>query len=115
MIEFFDSEISISNSDVDELEATYNVKLPTLYRNHLLQHNGGRCRPKTFTFIENGQESSSEIDWFLALYKGEFDNLIKYIQMYKIDEQRLPERLFPIAHDSGGNLICISCSGSDFG
>jgi len=85
------------------------------YKNHLLKHNGGQCSPNVFRFYENGKLTESCIDWFLAIYEGEYDNLKEYIKTYKIDKKRLPVHMLPIAHDPGGNLICISCDSLDEG
>lgn len=68
-----------------------------------------------FSFSEKGKISKSSVDWFLAIYEGEYDNLRSCITMYKIDDKRMPSNMLPIAHDPGGNLICISCAGDDFG
>lgn len=35
--------------------------------------------------------------------------------MYKLDEARVPDPMVPIAHDPGGNLVCISVTGEDAG
>ena len=79
-------------------------------------HNGGRPVPNQFRFKkEQGPYTDSIVDWFLAIYEGEYDNFEQYFQTYKIEDDRVPEHLVPIAHDPGGNLVCISVSGSDVG
>ncbi len=65
--------------------------------------------------MKEEQITESFIDWFLAIYDGEYDNLKSYIQAYKIETKRLPSHILPIAHDPGGNLICISCKTNDEG
>ena len=32
--------------------------------------------------------------------------------IYKLEEKRMPNTFFPIAHDSGGNLICMDSNDS---
>jgi SMI1-KNR4 cell-wall len=88
---------------------------PKEYRDHLLTHNGGRCTLKYFHFKGQLKDSFSSIDWFLAICDGKHDNLLRYFYIFKIQRKRLPFRLIPIAHDPGGNLICISCDGVDNG
>jgi hypothetical protein len=88
---------------------------PPAYKSHLLKYNGGRCEPNVFDFMENGALTQSMVDWFFAIYDGEYDNLLENLQIFKIDHKRLPTQMLPIAHDPGGNLICISCFGSDSG
>lgn len=52
------------------------------------------------------------VDWFLGIHNGEHDNLTTYVNIYK---KRIPSNQIPVGHDPGGNLICISISGSDVG
>ncbi|MFY8035688.1 MAG: SMI1/KNR4 family protein [Cyclobacteriaceae bacterium] len=107
-IEFRNTESPIHIVEIEKLEKLIELKFPIDYVNHLLKFNGGRCSPNRFSFLENKKETTSSIDWFLAIYDGEFDNLERYILNYKVDEKRLPADIIPIAHDSGGNLVCIS-------
>ncbi len=105
--EFFETERQLNTADIQEIEAYMGFELPNQYKQHLLKYNGGRCSPSEFYFDEDGETASSFIDWFLAIYDGEYDNLKKYIQDYKIDEKRMPSKVFPVAHDPGGNLVCM--------
>ena len=108
MVKFFDTEKKLTLDEIKSIEAMYNLSFPDSYLKHLLAYNGGQCEPNIFEFVENEIVTESDIDWFLAIYDGEFDNLEDYIKTYKIEKTRLPLDLIPIAHDSGGNLICIS-------
>jgi len=108
MVKFFDTEKKVTLDNIKLIEETYKLSFPDSYVKHLLAYNGGQCEPNMFEFIENGVVTESDIDWFLAIYDGEFDNLEDYIKTYKIEKMRLPLELIPIAHDPGGNLICIS-------
>lgn len=80
--------------------------MPKDYREFLLVYNGGYPEPDAFHFI--GSEDGSTIDRFLGIGVGEHSNLEKYLKTY---EGRLPCDFFPIAHDPGGNLICIGTKG----
>lgn len=115
MITFFSEETPITDFQLIEFEKVLGLTLPSEYRNHLLQHNGGQCSPNLFSFFEKGDKTTSRVDWFLALYEGDYDNLKNYADMYKIAEKRMPDGFLPIAHDDGGNLVCIACRGEDFG
>lgn len=115
MIEFFKTEKPITEKEINNIEELLVCTFPSDYKNHILKHNGGKCKPNVFSFIENDKKSKSNIDWFLAIYNGKYDNLISYINIYKIEQKRLPKSLIPIAHDPGGNLICISCCEPDYG
>ena len=108
MITFFDTELKLMEEDLSKLEERISFELHKDYRKHLLNYNGGRCEPNVFSFIENGKETESNIDWFLAVYDGEHDNFEEYFNIYKIQNKRMPSEIFPIGHDPGGNLICMN-------
>jgi hypothetical protein len=55
-----------------------------------------------------GVISQSGVELFLAIYNGKYNNLERYIINYKIEQNRIPVELIPIADDPLGNLICIS-------
>jgi len=115
MVTFTQTELQLNVDQIIEIEKYAGLNFPQEYTEHLLQHNGGQPSPNTFKFNENGNWTESCIDWFLAIYDGEFDNLKDYIWDYKFEEKRLPNHMLPIAHDPGGNLICISCGLKDKG
>ncbi|WP_053002651.1 SMI1/KNR4 family protein [Kordia jejudonensis] len=104
---FFETEEPITKKQINNLEKRLNFNFPKNYTEHLLKYNGGRCEPNIFNFNEGGNQTKSSIDWFLALHDGEYDNLEEYFKIYKVEEKRLPDSFFPIAHDDGGNLICM--------
>ena len=107
MVDFFETEEQVSEEQIKELEEKLNFEFPSEYVSHLIEFNGGRCEPNLFSFEENGKLTQSSVDWFLAVYEGEYDNLETYFRDFKIDEKRMPCSFFPIAHDPGGNLICL--------
>lgn len=115
MATFSQTESQLNLTQIEEVEKYIGLNFPDEYKEHLLQNNGGQCSPNCFKFNENGTWTESCIDWFLAIYDGEYDNLKDYINTYKIEEKRLPVHILPIAHDPGGNLICISCDLEDVG
>lgn len=115
MIKFTQTEQPLYKSDIIEIEKFVGLELPYEYKKHLLEYNGGQCYPNTFSFNVNGKMTESNIDWFLAIYSGKYDNLKEYINLTKKEKKRLPKHILPIAHDSGGNLICISCGAKDYG
>ncbi|MFV0505587.1 MAG: SMI1/KNR4 family protein [Bacteroidales bacterium] len=112
MANFSEIELQLTEFQIQELENKLNFEFSSEYKKHLLKINGGRCNPNIFSFEENGSITESSVDWFLALYEGEFDNLEDYFNIYKIDEKRMPDSFFPIAHDPGGNLICMDTTDS---
>ncbi len=108
MVKFVETEKSISLGQIKNLGSSLGINFHTEYINHLLQYNGGRCVPNVFSFMENDVLTKSSVERFLALYDGEYDNLEDYCNMYKFDEKRMPNLFFPIAHDPGGNLVCMN-------
>lgn len=115
MATFSQTESKLDLFQIEEIENYAELGFPGEYKDHLLKHNGGQCTPSVFSFDEKGKVTDSSVDWFLAIYDGEYDNLKDYIKTYKIEDKRLPSHILPIAHDSGGNLICISCDNDDAG
>ncbi|WP_197091649.1 SMI1/KNR4 family protein [Sphingobacterium endophyticum] len=115
MVTFSQTEKQLNSIRIEEIEKYVGLSFPNQYKEHLLKNNGGQCSPNVFKFNENGKWTESCIDWFLAIYDGEYDNLKEYIKTYKLEEKRLPLNILPIAHDPGGNLICISCDLEDEG
>jgi cell wall assembly regulator SMI1 len=115
MIVFNQTESQLKIEQIEEVEKYVGLNFPNEYKDHLLKFNGGQPTPNIFKFNQNSRENLSNIDWFLAIYDGEYDNLKKEIEMVKIEEKRMPEHMLPIAHDPGGNLICISCDYEDKG
>nr|WP_320120063.1 SMI1/KNR4 family protein [uncultured Marinifilum sp.] len=107
MATFFETEIKITESQVKRLEERLNFSFPIEYVEHILKNNGGRCEPNIFSFNEEGKKTESCVDWFLAIYEGEYDNLETEFNALKLEEKRMPTSFFPIAHDPGGNYICM--------
>lgn len=112
---FAQTERQLNLSEIEELEKLVGLNFPFEYKNHLLKHNGGQCSPNVFRFKEDDKLTTSCIDWFLAIYDGEYDNLKTYIEILKIDKKRMPIHLLPFAHDPAGNMLCISCDPKNFG
>jgi hypothetical protein len=108
------TELPVDENKLSEVETAYKFRFPEQYKAFLLQSNGGKINPRNFSFGDEDYEGS-RIDRFLAVYDGDHDNFETYFKIYKLDEQRIPENLVPIAHDDGGNLICISVEGEDSG
>ncbi len=112
MIKFFETEQPLSIDEIRKVEKELNTQLPQEYTEHLLKFNGGRCEPNIFSFLENGKETQSRVNWFLAIYDGEYDNFVDFFKDYKRNEKRVPENVIPIANDPFGNLICIDSENS---
>lgn len=115
MVTFFETNDSISNSDISELESYVGLEFPSDYKDYLLKYNGGRCSPDVFSFIENDKETNSSVDWFYGIHDDGSYSLKSNIDIFKIEEKRMPKHILPIAQDPFGNQICISCGSGDYG
>jgi cell wall assembly regulator SMI1 len=116
MVIFSHVNTNITVFQIEKIEQYVGLAFPQQYKEHLLKYNGGQCKPNVFEFITNtGKLDSSIINWFLAIYDGKYDNLKECIEIFKIEEKRMPRHILPIADDPGGNMICISTSGADEG
>ncbi|HEX8776137.1 MAG TPA: SMI1/KNR4 family protein [Pyrinomonadaceae bacterium] len=110
MTEILDANEKLDESTVFRLEDSLQIKLPPSYRKFLMEFNGGRPVARRFKF--KGATRGSSVDRFLGVHNKEHNNLMDYLETYK---GRIPPNFFPIAHDPGDNLICISVAGADKG
>ena len=115
MLEFKNTKSNIDENSLTVLELVLDINLPADYKAHILKNNGGECNHSQFNFFESGLKTSSEINYFYAFYTGKYSNIYKAVNIFKVCEKRMPSKIVPIAYDSGGNQICISCNSSDFG
>ncbi len=106
MVKMTDSQEPISEREIVDLESKCRIKLPVDYRDFLLKYNGGRPEPNCFDF--KNTDDGSDVKLFYGFRKNYEYNLGKQIELR---QNRLPIDLFPIAEDSGGNVICIGIRG----
>lgn len=110
MTEILDANQKLDEATVAQLEDSLRIKLPAPYRKFLMEYNGGRPSLPRFEF--KGSTKGSSVGWFLGIHDKKYNNLPKYLETYR---GRIPSNFFPVAHDPGGNLICISVAGADRG
>ena len=115
MAEFTETKGKLEAFQIKEMESFAGLTFPEQYKEHLLNFNGGRCKPDVFWFVENGNKTASAIGWFFAIYDGKYNNLRDCIEIYKRSVKRMPSYVLPFASDVVGNAICISCGKDDFG
>lgn len=112
MLSIRNSSEQLSLEEITAIEDRLDICLPIEYRDFLLTNNGGRPRPDIFRFEKaSGRYGTSCVHWFLKVDNGEYNNFQSYFETYKVERQRLPDELIPVANDPGGNLICIAVSG----
>jgi SMI1-KNR4 cell-wall len=114
-IKILDCANNMSQNEILELETKIRVPLPGTYKDFLMQYNGGKPEPNEFIYVENSHEKYAILQRFLGISERSYSNLYGYIETFKEHEERIPSNLIPIAHDPGGNLICISVMGEDIG
>jgi hypothetical protein len=96
---------------LEALEQVWGFKLPSSYRTFILKYNGGVPINDTFYF-KNDLSRGALIQIFLGVTPEKNANLLKHLQTY---QGRIPNAMFPIAYDPGGNLILLAVKGPDRG
>jgi len=103
-----EAKVGLEESELSQYEQQLGIRLPHEYRKFLLEFNGGSPRPNRFRF--KGSNTGSQVLSFFGF--ASFYNVLEELETYS---GRLPKRLFPVAAEAGGNLLCISLSGEDAG
>lgn len=104
----FEAKKGLSESELLQFESRLALKFPADYRQFLLEFNGGSPVEASFEFKDS--TNGSELLGFFGF--GSRRDIFDKIKIYR---NRLPKTFFPIACDSGGNLICISLSEEQYG
>lgn len=105
-VKITDTFKKIVSHDITDLEIYLRYSLPESYKKFLLKNNGGRIVPANFRTINNEVESGVQLMFGITeqkIYdiKSNFENWIL---------GNPKNSLVPIALDSIGNIILISCS-----
>ncbi|MHC4404884.1 MAG: SMI1/KNR4 family protein [Planctomycetota bacterium] len=104
----------LSDTQLKAVEKSLKVKFPKAYRAFLLACNGGEPAPDGFR-RPGEEEPWVYVQQFLEISDHEGINLVDSFNLFKREHDWLPKSLMPIAKDPGGNLICLSVSGTDKG
>jgi hypothetical protein len=101
----------ITEADIDELEQSLGVALPTSYRAFLLRHNGGRPIPEN---IFGDDRSGSMLNHFFSVKDDEdvYSTIVVQRDMFK---DRIPFDLLPIGIDAGGSRVCMGITPENYG
>jgi cell wall assembly regulator SMI1 len=100
----------LSAEDIETVERRLNLVFPTDYKEFLLAHNGGRPKPNRFPIRGNRSDTQGILSWLYGIHDDGTYNLIDQAAMF---QDRVPPELLPIGEDPGGNLICLTISGSN--
>jgi hypothetical protein len=112
MIEIDDSGKPVTEKRLADLERELGVKLPAQYRQFLLKFNGGMPSPDVVD-IEGMNDSPTDVQEFFGIDASDESSDLRWIKQEFSD--RVPDRMIPVACDSGNNLFCLSLSGADSG
>lgn len=102
----------LSENDLDSFEKDANIVLPAEYRSFLLRHNGGLPSPDVID-VKGAPGSPTDVQVFFGIGRPVESSDLRWNRRTFVE--RLPNKWLPIAHDSGGNLFCLSLSGPDVG
>ena len=111
-LDIVNSRDSLKKKDIVKFEEEFGITLPEEYKNFLMVHNGGRPKQKIFPIQNNPSDTHAYIDFFLCLKEKDVYEIATWINRYQL---RIPHNMIPIAVDPGGNLICLSVSGTNSG
>lgn len=104
---------SLSEEDIGSVERQLGLKLPTHYRDFLMQYNGGRPTPRAYPIEGLANNPFGVVQVFFGFDLDEETSNLTWI--YECFQGRISANLLPIACDDGGNLICLSLWGDDAG
>jgi hypothetical protein len=105
MTEFSAPGTSISDAQIDDIEAALGFPLPTDYRQFLRVYNGGVPDDDTIDIADLKQSPTDVQELFGIDYDLKTSNILWNLEFIR---QRCPgRRLLPIGCDSGGNLFCL--------
>ncbi|WP_413366263.1 SMI1/KNR4 family protein [Lysinibacillus sp. 3P01SB] len=91
----------LSLKDLEAFERKHKVKFPALYREFLLECNGGYAEPNIF--YVSSEEGESVLNVFYGI-GNMYDNLDKKFDFF---DELIEIGFIPIADDSAGNQICL--------
>jgi cell wall assembly regulator SMI1 len=103
-----------TEEQVAALEARFEAKLPSAYREFLIEYNGGRPRPDRFkvTNTITGRTQDDVVAWFKSLDPESPECIHETLDILG---ERLAPGLVPFARDPGGNHLCLSLRKQDYG
>src|SRR6266478_8922344 len=94
-----DPDISLSASDISEVEADIGFSFPTVLREHYLMCNGGRPEPDIF----NGPPYPAISELLPLRTKTDFGTAVDVYKDAVLRERLVPKSFFPFAIEGGGN------------
>jgi cell wall assembly regulator SMI1 len=114
-IEFEPSDAEpLTESELESVERELDVELPRDYRRFLLEQNGGRTVDDWVldTPIAHSIGGVLPCDFYSVARSGQYD-MSWMLDSYGL--HWLAAGVLPIAEDPGGNVICLSLRGDEYG
>jgi cell wall assembly regulator SMI1 len=104
-IEWKECHARIEGEVIDRVAATLRRELPDDYRRTIEQCHGGYPSPSEFYYDDPDYgETEGTVGELLSFDASYSDNILRVVEDLKAQQ---PSGLVPIAHDGGGNFICL--------
>jgi hypothetical protein len=100
-----ESAQALSVQELNEFQETFNVALPTVFRDFYLEHNGG-------DLSEGNSDNEFLLGGFTPIKYGEAPIEVVYRDL--IDDVPSLKGMIPFAYDQGGNAFLLSLKDDDF-
>lgn len=97
---------SITLADIADFEAELAIRLPATYQDFLLACNGGAPAIDVGIDVPGIPGSPTDVQVFFGLGRAVVSSDLRW-NVKLLENSRSPDRLLPIACDSGGNLFCL--------
>lgn len=107
----YDRLKTVTQSDIEHLNAELKISIPKIYSDFLIANGGGQPTLNVFRRLDESGEPSMEISINVFLGINE-DLSVDIAYAYTVFSDRIPSELLPIAYDGIGNVFCIGV-GSD--
>ena len=107
---------NINTLDIINFQEAFEITLPEDYKSFLLESNGGFPSFNRFVFYETFEQGSCEILFSLDDNSTSYKHLTleaNFRDLAKI--MSMPDEIFPIGQDGGGNYVCICLKGPHYG
>jgi hypothetical protein len=105
---------AVDEPAIASFEAMIGFRLPSEYRDFLLQFNGGQPENLVFRWGLSGGYTDSSVHYFFSITDQSIFSLQHQYSIYA-SAGRIPEAMLPIATDAGGNLFLLTLGGSHSG
>ncbi len=112
MIVISESGEPINETELNKTETELGLKFPKSYRQFLLKNNGGRPSLNVFPIYGDSADTHGLINWFLCIDAKDDNDIVRSMALHA---GRYPKNFLQIAEDPGGNAICLSVGGNEYG